>query len=286
MTTFSRAGLVVRSNDASVADTLIEVIACLKALDIEPVPGISTQGLVGDLATHDLDEIGRRCDVAIVIGGDGTLLDTARRLVDHQVPIVGVNRGRLGFLVDVSPDDGMDALRAILTGDFHAESRALVKASLVRDGAVLHSSYALNDAVIRVRDLLRLMDFDIVIDGVLVTHQRADGLIVATPSGSTAYSLSNGGPIVGPTIDALLLQPICPHMLSSRPLLVDGNSRIEIRLKDDERASAQLVCDGQVYIDAQLGDTIVVERLPRALPMLHPADYDYHRILREKLNWA
>jgi len=286
MTTFSRAGLVVRSNDASVADTLTEVIACLDSLGIEPVPGTSTRGLIGERATHDLDTIGRECDVAIVIGGDGTLLDTARRLVDHQVPLIGVNRGRLGFLVDVSPDDGMDALRAILTGDHRAESRILLKASLVRDGIAVAKSYALNDAVVRVRDLLRLMDFDIVIDGVLVTHQRADGLIVATPSGSTAYSLSNGGPIVGPTIDALVLQPICPHMLSSRPLLVDGRSRIEVRLKDDERAGAQMVCDGQVYIDAQLGDTIVIERLERSLQVLHPADYDYHRILREKLNWA
>jgi len=286
MTTFSRAGLIVRSNDPSVADTLGDVIACLAELGIEPLAGTSTRGLVGKRPVHDIDTIGHGADVAIVIGGDGTLLDTARRLVDHEVPIVGVNRGRLGFLVDVSPDAGMDTLRAILTGDYRAESRSLIKASLVRDGIVVARSYALNDAVIRVRDLLRLMDFDIVIDGVLVTNQRADGLIVATPSGSTAYSLSNGGPIVGPTIDALVLQPICPHMLSSRPLLVDGGSRIEVRLKNDDRASAQLVCDGQVYIDAVLGDTIVVERLERTLRMLHPADYDYHRILREKLNWG
>jgi len=286
MTTFSRAGLVVRPNDASVADTLAEVIERLEALGIEPVASDSTKGLVGARETVPLETFGERCDVAIVIGGDGTLLNSARRLVDQRVPIVGVNRGRLGFLVDVSPDKGLDTLSAILTGDFRAEPRLLLRASLLRNGEVVGSSYALNDAVIRVRDLLRLMDFDIVIDGVLVTHQRADGLIVATPSGSTAYSLSNGGPIVGPTIEALVLQPICPHMLSSRPLLVDAGSRIEVRLKDDEKASAQLVCDGQVYIDAQLGDTIVVERLAQPLTMLHPADYDYHRILREKLNWG
>lgn len=264
----------------------MEVIARLEALGIEPVADTSTAGLCGDRATVDIDTIGTSCDLAIVIGGDGTLLNTARQLVRHDVPIVGVNRGRLGFLVDVSPDRGLDALSAILTGHYRAEPRLLVKASVMRDGELVGSSYALNDAVIRVRDLLRLMDFDIVIDDVLVTHQRADGLIVATPSGSTAYSLSNGGPIVGPTIEALVLQPICPHMLASRPLLVDADSRIEVRLKDDERASAQLICDGQVYIDARLGDTVVVERLEHALTMLHPEDYDYHRILREKLNWA
>lgn len=286
MPTFSRAGLVVRSNDESVADTFADVLANLEALGIEVFVDTSAAKLAAGHATVSIEEIGRRCDVAIVIGGDGTLLNAARRLVMSGVPIVGVNRGRLGFLVDVSPDEGLDTLGAILQGRSRREERTLLEARVMRGGAEVGSSFALNDAVIRVRDLLRLMDFEIVIDGVLVTHQRADGLIVATPSGSTAYSLSNGGPIVGPTVDALVLQPICPHMLTSRPLIVDGSSRIEMRLKAHEGVRAQVVCDGQVYIDAMPGDTIVVERLKKRLSLLHPEDYDYHRILREKLNWA
>ena len=201
-------------------------------------------------------DIAERCDLAVVIGGDGTLLHAARSLVDKGVPIVGVNRGRLGFLVDVPPDGGLEELGDIIKGRYIAEERAMLETRVLRDGDCVASSYSFNDTVIRVRDLLQLMDFDIIIDDVLVTHQRADGLIVATPSGSTAYSLSNGGPIVGPTIDALVLQPICPHTLTSRPLMVDAGSSIRVHLWDDDVMRAQVVCDGQVYMDASLGDMI------------------------------
>ena len=147
-------------------------------------------------------------------------------------------------------------------------------------------SYAFNDVVIRVRDVLQIMDFDIIIDDRLVTHQRADGVIIATPSGSTAYSLSNGGPIVGPSIDAVILQPICPHTLTSRPLMVDARSTIRVHLWDDEIRTAQVICDGQVYNAATLGDMIEVKCKPERITLLHPQQYDYHQILREKLNWA
>ncbi len=287
MTTFSRAGLVVKPDDGSVADTLSEVIRRLDALGIEVIAGESTGELAGDRTVMSIDALGRNVDVAIVIGGDGTMLNAARALVDHQVPIIGVNRGRLGFLVDVSPDDdGLDALTAILQGDSYAEQRSMLSAHILRDGVRIGGSTALNDVVLRVTDVLRLMEFDILIDGHRVTRQRADGLIVATPSGSTAYSLSNGGPIVAPTVDGFVLQPICPHMLSSRPLVVDASRRLETHLIDEDVKNAQLVSDGQVYMDVTKGDVIVVERHPQQLTMLHPADYDYHRLLREKLSWV
>ena len=130
------------------------------------------------------------------------------------------------------------------------------------------------------------MDYDIIIDDVLVTHQRADGLVIATPSGSTAYSLSNGGPIVGPAINATVLQPICPHTLTSRPLMVDADSTVRVHLWDDEVHSAQVVCDGQVYMDATLGDMIEIKTKEKRITLLHPETYDYHQILREKLNWG
>ena len=286
MTTFSRAGLVVKPDDASVADTLAEVIDRLDALGIDYMADHSTASLAGNRPTVDLDTLGKSVDVAIVIGGDGTMLNAARQLVDHDVPIIGVNRGRRGFLVDVLPDEGLGTLSAILRGECYAEQRTMLSARIMRAGKRVASSTALNDAVLRVTDVLRLMDFDICIDGHLVTRQRADGLIVATPSGSTAYSLSNGGPIVAPTIGAFVLQPICPHVLSSRPLVVDASRRIEAHLQDDDIGTVQLVCDGQVYMEANPGDVIVVERHPRKLTMLHPASYDYHRLLREKLNWV
>jgi NAD+ kinase len=222
----------------------------------------------------------------VVIGGDGTLLGVARALIDHNVPIVGINRGRLGFLVDVSPKNQLAELDLILGGDYISEERSLLKSRVLRDGECVASSHSFNDTVIRVRDRLQIMDYDIIIDDLLVTHQRADGLIIATPSGSTAYSLSNGGPIVAPTIDALIVHPICPHTLSSRPLLVEGKSCIRVHLWDDEVSDAQIVCDGQIYMGAMLGDMVEITRHANKMQLLHPEHYDYYRVLREKLNWG
>lgn len=286
MTTFTRAGLIVKFNDESVANTLNDVIACLESLDVEVMLDESIGQLVADKPKVPTSEIAENCDLAVVIGGDGTLLSAARSLVDHNVPIVGINRGRLGFLVDVSPANGLDQLTQIVKGQHIEEQRALLQTRVLRDGDCIASSYAFNDTVMRVKDLLQIMDFDIIIDDVLVTHQRADGIIVATPSGSTAYSLSNGGPIVGPTIDALVVQPICAHTLTSRPLMVDANSTIRVHLWDDDVTHAQVVCDGQIYMDAMLGDMIEIKRNPNRVRLLHPESYDYHRILREKLNWG
>ena len=286
MTTFSRAGLIVRVNDASVASTLADVIACLEELQIEPVLEHGTIGLVEGHDTVTTQEIAASCDLAVVIGGDGTLLHAARALADSGVPLVGINRGRLGFLVDVPPEKGLEDLRSILQGQYIEEERIMLETRILREGQCIGTSNAFNDTVIRVRDLLQIMDFDIIIDGVLVTHQRADGLIIATPSGSTAYSLSNGGPIVGPAINTVILQPICPHTLNSRALLVGAESKIRVHLWDDEVLQAQVVCDGQVYMEATLGDMIEIRVKNASTRLLHPETYDFHRILREKLNWG
>lgn len=286
MTNFSRVGLIVKSGDESVSNTLIDVIKCLEDHQLDIVLDHSTQTLMPDSETVPVEHIAKTCNLAIVIGGDGTLLSVARSLADYDVPLVGINRGRLGFLVDVPPDGGLTALSEILKGHFVEEKRALLKTRIKRDGECIAECYAFNDTVIRVRDRLQIMDFDVIIDDVLVTHQRADGLIVATPSGSTAYSLSNGGPIVAPTIDALIVHPICPHTLTSRPLLVEGNSCIRVHLWDDDVLAAQVVCDGQVYMDAMLGDMVEICRKDNHVRLLHPETYDYYRILREKLSWG
>ncbi len=286
MTKFSQVGLIVKTNDESVTNTLNDVITCLEAHQLGVVLDNSTENLVDGRATVPIEDIAQSCDLAVVIGGDGTLLGAARALVDHDIPIIGINRGRLGFLVDVSPDDGLKGLIQIINGEYLEENRALLKTRILRDGECVASSYAFNDAVIRVRDRLQIMDFDIIIDDVLVTHQRADGLIVATPSGSTAYSLSNGGPIVAPTIDALIVHPICPHTLTSRPILVEGESSVRVHLWDDDVSQAQVVCDGQIYMDAMLGDMVDIRRNSHRVQLLHPESYDYYRVLREKLNWG
>jgi len=285
MNKFSRVGLLVKIDDESVATTIAEVMQRMEAMGVETLLSHSVKGLV-EGSTVSASEIGEKCDLAIVIGGDGTLLHAARELVDYDVPIVGVNRGRLGFLVDVAPNKGLDKLEDIIKGQYIEEERLMLYTRILREGECISSAYAFNDTVVRVKDVLQIMDFDIMIDDVLVTHQRADGLIVATPSGSTAYSLSNGGPIVGPTVNAVVLQPICPHTLTSRPLMVDSNSRIRMQLWDDQVLEAQVVCDGQVYMDATLGDQVEVSCMDKRVRLLHPETYDYHQILREKLNWG
>lgn len=286
MPKFSKAGLIAKSGDLSVSKTLNDVYVLLQNSGMEVLLDSSTRGLLGGPVTVEMETIGAECDIAIVIGGDGTLLHAARELVNYNVPLVGVNRGRLGFLVDVSPEDKLHELIEIINGEYIEEHRLLLNASLERDELVIHESLAFNDTVMRTKDVLQIIEFEISINNSFVLSQRADGIIVATPSGSTAYSLSSGGPIVNPNLNALVLQPICPHTLSSRPLVVTAESEIEIKVTERKPVFAQMVCDGQVYTDLQNDDVIRVKRHNRTIRMLHPANYDYHRILREKLNWG
>jgi len=286
MTNFSRVGLIVKFDDDTVASTLNDVISCLEERQLDVVLEHSTRDLTQGRETVPMEQIAQRCDLAIVIGGDGTLLSVARSLVDHDVPIVGINRGRLGFLVDVTPDEKLVELNRILDGEYTEEKRTLLRTRIQREGECIAEANSFNDTVIRVHDRLQIMDFDIIIDGALVTHQRADGLIVATPSGSTAYSLSNGGPIVAPTVDALIVHPISPHSITSRPLLVEGGSRLCVHLWDEDVEQAQVICDGQIYMDAIMGDMVDIRQHPNRVRLLHPETYDYYRLLREKLNWG
>ncbi|MCB1757853.1 MAG: NAD(+)/NADH kinase, partial [Gammaproteobacteria bacterium] len=271
---FKKVGLIVKFNDAGVSGTLNEVYNKLKSKGVDLLLDHTTRGLLGGPVTVDIETIGKECDLAIIIGGDGTLLHAARELVDFGVPLVGINRGRLGFLVDVCPEKGLPLIDEILEGKYIAEQRFMFEASILRDDELVHQSYAFNDVVLRIRDLLQIMEFEVYIDDSFVNCQRADGIIVSTPSGSTAYSLSNGGPIVNPTLDAVVLQPICPHTLSSRSLVVSSDCEIKIHICDKGVPSAQAVCDGQVYMDAQLGDVVRVRRKEKSVRLLHPLNYD------------
>ena len=246
----------------------------------------STRGLLGGPITVDIETIGKECDLAVVIGGDGTLLHAARELVDTEVPLIGVNRGRLGFLVDVSPEDGLHELTEIIEGNYQQEERLLLNCGLLRGDVIVHQSLAFNDMVMRTKNVLQIIEFELSIDDSFVLTQRADGIIVSSPSGSTAYSLSSGGPIVNPHLSSFVIQPICPHTLSSRPLVVDANTKISVLVTEKKTVHAQMVCDGQVYNDLQRGDTIEVRRHKKPIRILHPSNYDYYAILREKLNWG
>jgi len=286
MPNFSKVGLISKSNDLSVSETLNNVYNLLQEKGLEVLLDTSTRGLLGGPITVDIETIAKECDLAVVIGGDGTLLHAAREMVNADVPLIGVNRGRLGFLVDVSPEDGLHELSDIIDGDYLQEERLMLNCWLTRHGEIIHQALAFNDMVMRTKNVLQIIEFEISINGSFVLSQRADGVIVASPSGSTAYSLSSGGPIVNPNLPAVVVQPICPHTLSSRPLVVNADSEISVLVTEKKTVHAQMVCDGQVYNDLQNEDIIEVRQHEKAIRILHPSNYDYHAILREKLRWG
>jgi len=232
--------------------------------------------------TLALDEISQKVDLAIVMGGDGTMLSVARSLVDADVPLVGINRGRFGFLTDLRTDGMLTAIDRMLEGDFVKEPRMLLEAQVIRQGKVVDSGYALNDVVIK--SGLRLLELEVHIDNDFVYKQRADGLIISTPTGTTAYALSAGGPILHPNLDAISLVPICPHTLSNRPIAVNSSSKIEITLMQFDEA--QLSFDGQHQVALKVGDTIKLQRAEKTVALLHPSEYCYFDMLRNKLNWG
>ena len=286
MSNFNKVGLISKSNDLSVSETLNNVYNLLQDKGLEVLLDTSTRGLLGGPITVDIETIAQECDLAVVIGGDGTLLHAAREMVNADVPLIGVNRGRLGFLVDVSPEDGLHKLIEIIDGDYLQEERLMLNCWLTRRGEIIHQALAFNDMVMRTKNVLQIIEFEISINGSFVLSQRADGVIVASPSGSTAYSLSSGGPIINPNLPAVVVQPICPHTLSSRPLVVNADSEISVLVTEKKTVHAQMVCDGQVYNDLQNDDIIEVRQHEKAIRILHPSNYDYHAILREKLRWG
>lgn len=231
-----------------------------------------------------LNEIGPRVDLAVVLGGDGTMLLAARELANHDVPLVGVNQGRLGFLTDLTTESMLEAISKMLQGEYTQEQRLLLGARTIHNGLVESEGIALNDVVISKGGGARLIDLELTIDGEFVHRQRSDGLILATPTGTTAYALSAGGPLLHPALDAIVLVPICPHTLSNRPFAINGLSRVEITLKSPD--DALVYFDGQLYAELHCGDKVVVQRLERAATLLHPAGHSYYAMLREKLHWG
>ncbi len=229
-----------------------------------------------------LEKIGEKADLVIVMGGDGTMLGVARALKNHRVPLVGINRGRFGFLTDLRAEEMLQAIDGILAGHYHIESRMLLSASVNRGGEVLHQSFAMNDVV--VKSGLRLIELEVKIDGKFVHKQRADGLILSTPTGTTAYALSAGGPILHPNLDAIAIVPINPHTLSNRPIAVNSNSKIEITLVQVD--DAQISYDGQFQLALEEGDRVMIKRARENVTLLHPSEYCYFEMLRNKLNWG
>jgi NAD+ kinase len=224
-------------------------------------------------------------DLIVAVGGDGTMLHAARMAATADVPVLGVNRGRLGFLADVGPEQMIQSVDDALAGRCRAERRMLLAAHVLADGRPI-DALALNDVVVAKRETGRMVDVRTWVNGAYVNTHVGDGFIVATPTGSTAYALSCGGPIVHPSLDAVVLVPVCPHTLSDRPIVVPAGSVVEIELADRFESRAQVVCDGIVLCDLDPGVRLRIERAKVNATLLHPPGHDYYRILRSKLHWG
>jgi NAD+ kinase len=227
-----------------------------------------------------------RADLIIAIGGDGTLLYAARLVAAHSVPLLGINRGRLGFLTDVSPNSMLEDIDTVLDGRYTEDRRSLLAARLEKDGAAPVHALALNDVVVNKWETGRTIDLETTINGRFVNSHGGDGIVLATATGSTAYALSCGGPIVEPDLDVWVLAPICPHTLSDRPIVVRGGSKIQLRMSDRFESRAQVTCDGTSIGELAQGDNLFVESAASQITLLHPPGYDYYRLLRSKLHWG
>ena len=231
----------------------------------------------------DLEQMARKADLVVVLGGDGTLIASARHFAQHDVPLVGVNLGRLGFLTDIPADALAPAIESILAGEFTAEQRTLLQGGVRRGSRTMVSAHAMNDVVVSRGSVGSMIEFAVTVDGEFIYTLRADGVIVATATGSTAYALSAGGPIVHPGLNALALVPISPHTLSNRPVVIRSSSRIEITLVRGTDARANF--DVQAHFQLEPNDVVTVQAAPKSATLLHPKGYRYFSMLRQKLRW-
>jgi len=287
-TEFKHVGLLGRREHPGVSQIVADLLDLLdeRGIEVTLEDRLATLSHFEKRATKSRDAIGKSVDLAIVIGGDGSLLSAARTLVKHDTPVIGINRGRLGFLTDVSPDELNKQVSAILEGDYSTDSRFLLEVQVKRGDEVVGEAHALNDVVVNSGASAQMVEFELAIDGEFVYRLNADGLILATPTGSTAYSLSAGGPIMYPTLDAVVLVPMFPHALTSRPIVVQGDSEIRIDVVSRNAIHPPVTCDGQVSITALPGDSIFVRKKTGRFKLLHPPGYSFYASCRDKLRWS
>ena len=287
-TSFKTVGLVGRSEQRGIRSVLRQLLPLLESRGLEVLleDRLEPRAPAHGCRVASRDEIGQAADLVIVVGGDGSLLSAARTLAKYDTPVLGVNRGRLGFLTDITPDEIDQQVPAVLGGEYVTEKRFLLDATLSREGQVVGRADALNDVVVNSGTSAQMIELELYIDDEFVYRQRADGLIISTPTGSTAYSLSGGGPIMHPGLDAVVLLPMFPHALSSRPIVVDGDSAIRIDILTRNRIHPPVTCDGQVNMTARPGDSVHIAKKPHTLTLLHPIGHSFYASCRDKLRWG
>jgi NAD+ kinase len=285
---FSPIVLLGRIEHERVRDAMSALAAHLHRRGItvlaDPAAAAALGAHVGAISDADLP---RRARLVVAIGGDGTLLRATRLIAGHDIPLLGVNRGRLGFLTDVGAADMLERVDEVLAGSYVAEPRMMLRAELVRPGCEPPLvGTALNDVVVQKFEIGRMIEFETWVDGVYLNTHRADGLIVATPTGSTAYALSCGGPILAPELDAIALVPVCPHTLSDRPLVIRAGRQVELRLLERVDTKAQVTLDGVLLGEFLPGDRLTVSSATPHVTLLHPPGHDFYHVLRSKLHWG
>ena len=286
MEQFRNIGIIGRLGSTQVLDT----VRRLKKFLLERHLHVILEDTIAEilpghgLQTSSRKMLGEVCDMVIVVGGDGSLLGAARALARHNVPVLGINRGSLGFLTDIRPDDLEVEVAKVLDGHYLVENRFLLQAEVRRHGEAIGQGDALNDVVLHPGKSTRMIEFELYIDGQFVCSQKADGLIVATPTGSTAYALSANGPILHPRLAGIVLVPLCPHGLTYRPLALAQDSCVELVILGERGGVVH--SDGQTLFEAQAGDRIRILRSDQGVTLLHPENYSYFNVLREKLHWS
>lgn len=284
---FKTVALIGKHKTPEIAEPLLRLAAFLTGKGVAVVVDELTAQYLDkhSYAEAALAEMGGAVDLAIVLGGDGTLLNIVCELAPHKVPLVGVNQGRLGFLTDISLDNMLPAIGDMLEGKFVTEQRMLLQAAVLRDGVEVFKALAFNEVVVHRDNANSMMEFGVSIDGEYLYNQRADGLIAATPTGSTAYSLSAGGPILHSALDLIALVPVCPHSLTNRPIVVKGDSVIEIDIMEHRTNYVRVRFDSHGHFDLRGNDRVVIARHSEAACLLHPVGHSYYHTLREKLLW-
>lgn len=286
---FKKIALMGRYSTRSAHDTLIKLIDYLSTQPVDVLIEADTAETIPErpLPAIPREQLGQHADLVIVVGGDGSLLNAARAVVDYNVPIIGVNRGLLGFLTDVSPEKLETTIGEILNGQYQEEERFLLSATIHGSNAEQHLGDALNDVVLYAGEVAQMIEFEMYINDQFVYSQRSDGLIAATPTGSTAYALSGGGPIVHPTMKAMVLLPMFSHTLSARPIVVGADSVIDLRVaKTKSNIHPVVSCDGQSLVSLDAGAKLRIQRKEKTLRLIHPLDYNYYNTLRTKLEWG
>ncbi len=285
---FNKIGLVGKPGSKAAQESIDLLCQLIQKLDLTAYLPVSDEfdfpsGSAEKIAVED---IGDSCELVVVVGGDGSMLKTARDLIDSRVPMLGINRGHLGFLTDIRPTEVETRVPPILAGQYSLENRFLLNARVYRDNKVIAKSTAVNDVVLYPGEIAAMIQFELYMDQQFVYSQRSDGIIVSTPTGSTAYALSGGGPILSPQTDTIVLVPKFPHTLSSRPIAVNKRTVIDIVISETNPHNPKLSCDGQVSFSLQPGDRIQIKQYPVEMRLVHPLDYDYFEVLRSKLGWG